>query len=567
MKIKHFLLFLIFCNTITAQQKASSEFKSIEINANGVYIEKSLPPLLEIIKFSFEDANANNRIDGQENCFITFTVINKGKGTARSLNAVLKLNTAVSDLNFNAITTLGNIRPNTIQEFKIPIKGGFNINNGQADFTLSFDEAMGMVPEPITYKIPTKAFDSPNVIVADYKYYSEQGTLAKGKPIKLELVIQNIGQGLAEQIVVEPKYPEWVNSNQENDRFTFERLLPGESKQLVFEYIISPKFSSIEIEIPIAVTELKYKRFAQSKTIVAKVNAQTQNAKQLVLQNTSNNNAKIDIKRATLNSDVDQNIPENIIKQSQRYVLIIGNENYTDYQNGISAEVNVEFAASDAQSFKTYCNITLGVPESNTHLLINATAAKMKSEIDLVLKRIEKENGQGELLFFYAGHGQPDEQSKTPFLMPVDVSANDLANAIDLYALYEKFGNAKAKRITVFLDACFSGGGRNTGMLAARGVRVKPKPGSLSGNLMVFAATQAEQVALAYKEQFHGMFTYFLLKGIKETKGRISYQDLANYISTNVSKTSLQINRREQEPNMLTSPALCNSWKTLKLLD
>lgn len=566
MKIKNLLLFLVFCNIITAQQKASSEFKSIEINTNGIYIEKSLPPVLEITKFSFEDANFNTKIDAQEVCYLTFTVINKGKGSARSLNAVLKLNTAISDLNFNAITPLGNIRPNTIQEFKIPIRGGFTINNGQADFTLSFDEAMGMVPEPISYKIPTKAFDSPNVIVADYKIYSEQGTLAKGKPIKLELVIQNIGQGIAEQITVEAKYPEWVNSNQENDRFSFEQLIPGESKQLVFEYIISPKFNSLEIEIPIALTEHKYKRYAQGKTIVSKVNAQTQTAKQLVIQN-SNNNTKVDIKRASLNSDVDQNIPENNNKQTQRYALIIGNENYTDYQIGISTEVNVAFAASDAQSFKSYCNATLGIPEANTHLLINATAAKMKSEIELVLKRIEKEQGQGELLFFYAGHGQPDEQSKTPYLMPVDVSANDLVNAMDLNALYEKFGKINAKRITVFLDACFSGGGRNTGMLAARGVRVKPKPGALSGNVMVFAATQAEQVALTYKDQFHGMFTYFLLKGIKENKGRITYQDLANFIRTNVSKTSLEINRREQDPSMLTSPALGDTWKTLKLLD
>lgn len=567
MKIAFLYLNIFSLNLLFAQHHASSEFKTIELNANGLYIEKLLPPVLAISKFSFEDANGDNVINAQEACYLKFTINNTGKGSARSLKALLKLNTAVNDLNYTAITVLGNIRPNTLQDIKIPITAGFNIPTGWAEFVLTFDEALGMVPEPITYKIPTKAFDVPNVILADYKLYSEQGSIAKGKPIKLEVLIQNIGQGIAEQIIVEAKYPEWVNSNQENDRFTFAQLQPGESKQLVFEYIISPKYSTPEIAIPITVTEQKYKRYAQGKTIVAQVNAQTQNAKQLVLQSQTDVNAKVDIKRAALHSDVDQNIPQNKIKNEKRYALILGNENYTDFQSGINTEVNVDFAANDARSFKTYCNAVLGVPEANTYFLLNATAAKMKSEIDLVLKLVEKEAGFGELLFYYAGHGQPDASNQVPYLMPVDVSANDLANAIDLNLLYEKFGKTNAKRITVFLDACFSGGGRNSGMLAARGVRVKPKAGTLTGQVMVFAATQAEQVALAYKTQFHGMFSYFLLKALQDTEGHLTYEELANRLKSSVSKTSLKENRREQDPNVLISPDLGNSWKSLKLAD
>ena len=173
---------------------------------------------------------------------------------------------------------------------------------------------------------------------------------------------------------------------------------------------------------------------------------------------------------------------------------------------------------------------------------------------------MEKLGSEGELVIYYAGHGFPDQQTKEPYLIPVDVSGTDLSYAVKLHDLYKKLGNTGAK-ITVFLDACFTGSGRNAGLVAARGVRVKPKQEILNGNVVVFSASSGEQSALPYHQEGHGLFTYYLLEKLQESEGDISYGDLADYIDSKVSVTSININEKEQDPVVNTSEKVADSWR------
>ena len=50
----------------------------------------------------------------------------------------------------------------------------------------------------------------------------------------------------------------------------------------------------------------------------------------------------------------------------------------------------------------------------------------MHREIDRVSKLLAKMGPDSELLFYYAGHGFPDEKTKIPYLIPVDVNSNNL---------------------------------------------------------------------------------------------------------------------------------------------
>jgi hypothetical protein len=261
---------------------------------------------------------------------------------------------------------------------------------------------------------------------------------------------------------------------------------------------------------------------------------------------------------------VDKNIPQNAIKYPNRYALIIGNEDYSSSQTGLSSEVNVAFATNDAKIFKEYAINTFGIEEKNCFLLINATAGQMSQKIELITQILSR-LPDGELIFYYAGHGFPDETTKIPYLMPVDVSANNLQSAIKLTDIYAKFSQCKAKRITLFLDACFTGGGREQGLLAARGVKIKPKQETVSGNMVVFTATSEDQSALPYKDRQHGIFTYFLLKKLQDSKGEITYGELDKYISENVSIESLKINGKAQDPKVNVSPDAQNTWNTWKI--
>lgn len=213
-------------------------------------------------------------------------------------------------------------------------------------------------------------------------------------------------------------------------------------------------------------------------------------------------------------SDVDKDIPINNLKGQNKYALIIGNEDYTQYQSGLKAESNVDFARADAISFSNYCEKTLGIPKENVVLLTDAISSQMRREIEKLMKLAQYSNGDAEIIFYYAGHGFPDEVTKESYLMPVDISGSEVTSGIKLSELYDKLSKYPTKKTTIFLDACFSGSGRNQGLLAARGVKIVPKHEHFSGNLIVFTASSGEQSSLPYSQNQHGMFTYFLLKRV-----------------------------------------------------
>jgi len=205
------------------------------------------------------------------------------------------------------------------------------------------------------------------------------------------------------------------------------------------------------------------------------------------------------------------------------------------------------------------------VKADNMFSIINATAGEMSQKIDLLSKILSKIDTASELIVYYAGHGYPDELTKAPYLIPVDVSASNLSSGgIKLDDLYQKLANTNASKITIFLDACFTGGGRNSGLVASRGVKVKPKEGTLNGNIVVFSASSGEQSSLPFHKESHGMFTYYLLKKFQETKGSVSLGDLSEYLEKEVAIQSLRVNQKEQDPTVNTSSKVVNDWRNWK---
>jgi hypothetical protein len=266
-------------------------------------------------------------------------------------------------------------------------------------------------------------------------------------------------------------------------------------------------------------------------------------------------------------SDVDLNIPETALRNDRIYALIIGNEDYKSYQQGLNDEVNVDFAVQDATIFKTYVQKTLGVPDENIKLLLNARSIDMHREIKKLVSYIKALNGAAEIIFFYAGHGLPDETTKEPYLIPVDVVGTDLQFAVKLNGIYADLTAYPAKKVTLFIDACFTGGARNQGLIAARGVKVKPKTDVLQGNIVIFSASSGDQSSMAYKEKNHGMFTYYLLKKIRESKGNINYKELSDYLSREVAVQSVRVNNKEQNPQVSFGEDVRDQWGMWRLKD
>lgn len=280
---------------------------------------------------------------------------------------------------------------------------------------------------------------------------------------------------------------------------------------------------------------------------------------------TKNNSTKNTTQPEISNSDVDINIPKNTTINENTYALIIGNEDYSSEQADLNSEVNVDFARHDAETFKDYCIKTLGIKEEHIIFMKDATAAKMNRGIKKLETISEILKDQMSIIVYYSGHGLPDEKTKDAYIIPVDVSGSDIQSGIKIDDMYARLIKNSPKKVTVFLDACFSGGGRNKGLLSLKGVKVKAKEEALSGNLVVFTSSTGEESSAVYKDKSHGIFTYYLLKKIKETKGDVTYEQLYNYVNEQVKLQSLVINNKNQTPTVSGSDAVINKWENWKL--
>lgn len=267
---------------------------------------------------------------------------------------------------------------------------------------------------------------------------------------------------------------------------------------------------------------------------------------------------------AVVVSEVDQNIPDLGKVREDRFALIIGNEHYSTPQTGLNPEVNVDFALNDARIFKQYALKTLGIPEDQIIYLEDAGTVAMNRAINQFCALMKVAGSESEFFFYYAGHGFPDQDTQVPYLIPVDVGGTDLSFAIALPEIYRRFNEHPIKRLTLFLDACFSGGARNEGLLADRGVRIKPKPSELPVQAVLFSATSATEPATALKDQQHGVFTYFLLKKLQESKGKLSYAELSEYLVKEVAISAILSNNREQIPTVQIGAALQEDWEELR---
>lgn len=254
----------------------------------------------------------------------------------------------------------------------------------------------------------------------------------------------------------------------------------------------------------------------------------------------------------TLMSDVDINIPDTGLKRPDTYVIIIANENYknTEVQK-------VPFAHRDGQIFSEYCIKVLGVSKEHLKITKDATSSEMKTILTDLQKRTELEPDKLNIIFYYAGHGNPDIPNNKSYLVPTDVRANNFDECIALDKFYSHLDKLPARSVTVFLDACFSGATR-TGqmMMSGRYVRkceadIKPE-----GKTIVFSACSGEEAANAYNEQKHGYFTYFLLKALQETKGNITFADLRDRLKQNVKVRAFDVEAKEQTPSFSCPDAL-----------
>jgi Caspase domain len=236
----------------------------------------------------------------------------------------------------------------------------------------------------------------------------------------------------------------------------------------------------------------------------------------------------------------------------KKWALVVGIEKYSHLPQ-------VEFAAYDARTVVNYFINLLGIPEKNVILLENekatlsAVAAKLK---DYFPNNLGKDST---LYVYFAGHGMPDVATGAPYLMLFDSEATNVSRTgYPIKELLADLGALKIKNAFLFTDACFSGmAARGDKMLVpgARPAVIRVDDVNLTaGKMVAMGASTGNQLSQVYRDKRHGLFTYYLLDGLKrqvdsKQKGGVTFGELYPYVKENVEQVSRRTTM-EQVPSI-----------------
>jgi len=240
-------------------------------------------------------------------------------------------------------------------------------------------------------------------------------------------------------------------------------------------------------------------------------------------------------------------------KFDNKIALIIGIEKYSDAPNA-------QFANSDAKKFLSYARNAFGIKKQNINILIDnkATNAQIQKSLQIWLKSKVK-SGKSDLIIFFSGHGLASLESKELYLVPHDGIPDVLeSTSLSRTKLYKRISDLKPKSVTIFLDTCYSGVTRDKKMLleGSRPLMIVPSQNqnNIPDNFTVFSASQLDQISSGLKEANHGIFSYYLMKGLEgnadsNQDNKITNGELLAYMDENVSQKAAE-QGRQQNPSL-----------------
>ena len=263
---------------------------------------------------------------------------------------------------------------------------------------------------------------------------------------------------------------------------------------------------------------------------------------------------------AIRSADADGLVAEEIVRitciEQRRniWALVVG---INEYQN----VRNLKYAVNDAQAFYNLLLKQNRVPEENVILLTNSQASLRNLRRAMGTKLKEKAGKEDMVIIYFAGHGatekdvtSPDGDGLEKYLLPVDAELEDIyTSALPMREISHIFRRIKSERIIFIADSCYSGasGGRTinvSGIRSSLSDTFLDRIASGKGTVII-TASGANEVSTESDEFKHGIFTYFLLEGLKgkadiDRDGLITVDELYRYVSDNVARASGQ----EQHP-------------------
>jgi hypothetical protein len=247
-------------------------------------------------------------------------------------------------------------------------------------------------------------------------------------------------------------------------------------------------------------------------------------------------------------------LPAPVAPTRNRWAVVVGVGRYE------SPDIpRLRYTVPDAEAVYQVLTGPAGFKPEHVLLLTDRTEKKptyrnLKWALGTFLARSAQKDDT--VVIFFAGHGAPEVDQRglerdglAKYLVPSDADPDDLySTALPMDELQTIFGRIEAERVVVFLDACYSGaaGGRTFTSKKTRSAHLDDlfleRLTRAKGRAIITASRPAE-VSLELPELGHGLFTFYILQGLKgaadlNRDGIVSLQELYEYVEQQVSQKS-----------------------------
>ena len=236
------------------------------------------------------------------------------------------------------------------------------------------------------------------------------------------------------------------------------------------------------------------------------------------------------------------------------WAVVIGIDSYTRIPQ-------LKYAVKDAQSFYELLVQNNRIPAENIILLTNkqATLTNLRSTLGTKLKQNAGRDDM--VIIYFAGHGATERDAMSPdgdglekYILPHDADPQDLyATALPMREISHILNRIQSERLVFIADACYSGasGGRTIGV---EELRANISDAFLSRiahgkGRVIITASGANEVSAENDQLQHGVFTYYLIEGLKgradyDKDGLITVDEAYRFVSDTVPGATDQ----EQHP-------------------
>jgi hypothetical protein len=220
--------------------------------------------------------------------------------------------------------------------------------------------------------------------------------------------------------------------------------------------------------------------------------------------------------------------------KKRRFGIFIGINDYA------SLGSRLMFPSNDAHAMAEAFRSGSGLQNTVVTLIdAGATREHVLSSMEDIARQVQPED---QVWLYIAGIGFQYGRQPSSYLALAGTRAASLqAGSLSSDELLRWVKDLKAKQVLLLIDACYSGG------MLHRGISLSPASGAAyraqiekRGGRVLIAAGQADQLAFEDANLGHGIFTYYLLRGLTgaadaDSDGYITAMELSSYVTSEVA--------------------------------